>query len=119
MGTGLSKRLHREGEAREQSPGLKTSELLALPEPLSGLLNWMVRQGQVPFAEVTAFLGQDEELTRVLLSDLHDKGFVCETEIRGVTHYGVRLAPKRGRALPPDLCQTLDEMVEQGEEEQR
>jgi hypothetical protein len=88
------------------------SELLALPEPLSGLLNWMMRQGQVTFAEVTAFLDQDEEHTHALLADLHDRGFVRATEIRGVTHYSVRMAPRHGRALPPDLWQALDEQVE-------
>jgi hypothetical protein len=103
----------------ERSLGLTMSELLALPEPLSGLLNWMMRQGQVTVAEATAFLGQDQERTRVLLADLRDKGFVREIEIRGVTHYGVRLAPKRGRALPSNLWPALDENTEQGREEQR
>jgi hypothetical protein len=39
---------------------------------------------------------------------LQHKGFVQEIEIRGVTHYGVRLASRRVRALPPDLWQALD-----------
>jgi hypothetical protein len=94
--------------------GLNPSDLLALPEPQSGLLSWMMRQGQVTLAEASAFLGreeglnQDDERTRALLAGLRDRGFVSETEIQGVTHYGVRLAPRRGRALPPDLWQALD-----------
>jgi hypothetical protein len=94
------------------------SDLLELPEPLSGMLKWMMRQGQVTSADVGAFLGQDKERTRAVLADLCEKGFVREIEIRGVTQYRVRLAPKRGRALPSNLWQALDERVE-GEEEER
>ena len=88
------------------------SELLALPEPLSGLLNWIMRQGQVTLAQVTAFLDQDEEHTRALLVDLHNRGFVRATEIRVVTNYSVRMAARHGRTLPSDLWQALDEQVE-------
>jgi hypothetical protein len=104
-------------EAGEPSLGLNPSDLLTLPEPQSGLLSWMMRQGQVTLVEATAFLsrgypGQDDERTRSLLVELQDKGFVHEIEIHGVTHYAVRLAPRRGRALPADLWQALDEKVE-------
>lgn len=47
MDKGLFNRLQGELEAREKSPGLNMSDLLALPEPQSGLLRWMVRKGQV------------------------------------------------------------------------
>ena len=94
------------------------SDLLTLPEPLSGLLKWMMRKGQVSLTGVGAFLGQDEERTRAVLADLCEKGFVREIEIRGVTQYRVRLAPKRGRALPANLWQALSDKVE-GEEEER
>jgi hypothetical protein len=133
LSRGPSERPQGEGEADEPSAGLKPSDLLALPGLLppsldterSGLLTWMTRQGQVTLAEVAAFLardggsGQDEEQARALLADLCHKGFVREIEIRGVTHYEVRLAPRRGRALPPDLWEALDGKVEQGGEEQR
>lgn len=119
MGKGLFDRVQGELEARQKSPGLSMSDLLTLPEPLSGLLNWMMRQEQVALADVVAFLGQDEAHTRALLADLLDKGFIREIEIRGVTQYRVRLAPKRGRALPANLWEALDEKVEHEEEERR
>ena len=52
-----------------------------------------------------------------LLADLLDKGWIRELEIRGVTQYRVRLAPKRGRALPANLWQALSDKVESEEEE--
>jgi Mn-dependent DtxR family transcriptional regulator len=98
-------------EARDKSPGLSMSDLLALPEPQSSLLSWMVRQGQVELEDVTAFLKQDAESTRALLADLVDKGYVREIEMRGVKQYRVRMAPKRGRELPANLWQALDDKV--------
>jgi hypothetical protein len=118
LGKGLFDRLQSELEAREKSPGLVMSDLLTLPDALRDMLNWMIRQDQVAFADVAACLGQDEPFAREILAGLLDKGLLREIEIRGVTHYRVRLAPKRGRALPPNLWQALDDKVEHGEEEQ-
>lgn len=103
-------------EAPERSQGLKMPDLLELPEPLSSLLNWLMRKGQATFADVTAFLGGDEVHTRAVLAGLRDRGFVREIEIHGLTQYRVRLAPKRGRALPSDLWQALAEKTESEEE---
>ncbi len=117
MDTGLYNRLQGELEAREKSPGLSMPDLLALPESQGGLLRWMVRKGSVGLEDVTDFLKQDVASTRALLADLLDQGFVREIETRGVKQYRVRLAPKRGRALPTNLWQALDDKV-QGEEVQ-
>jgi hypothetical protein len=113
---GLFNRLEGELEARERSEGLKMSDLLELPEPLSSLLNWMMRKGQATLADVTVFLGEDEVHTRAILAGLRDRGFVREIEIHGLTQYCVRLAPKRGRALPSNLWQALAERIESEEE---
>jgi hypothetical protein len=53
-----------------------------------------------------------------MLEDLCQQAFVRPIEIGGVIHYRVRLAPKRGRALPANLWQALTDKVE-GEEEER
>lgn len=119
MAKGLFNRLQGELEAREQSPGLQMSDLLSMPEPQSGLLNWMMRQGPVALSNVMAFLNRDETDTRSLMAELCSKGYVREIEMRGVTQYRVRLAPKRGHALPSNLWQALDGKVERGEEEQK
>jgi hypothetical protein len=118
MGRGIFDRVEGELAARERSPGLSMSDLLTLSEPQGGLLKWMIRQGQVSLADVGVFLGQDEEQTRSVLDELCQQAFVREIEVRGVTHYRVRLAPKRGRELPANLWQALSDKVE-GEEEER
>ncbi len=117
MSKGLFDRLEGELDAREKTPGLQMSDLLTMPEPESGLLNWIMRQGQVTVPEIMAFLKQDEDCTHTILADLREKGYVREIEMRGVTRYRVRIAPKRGRKLPENLWRALDDKV--GQEEAR
>jgi hypothetical protein len=117
VGGGIFDRVEGELAARERSPGLSMSALLTLPEPQSSLLRWMIRQGAVAFADVVAFLGEGEAQTRPVLAELLEKGWIRELEIRGATEYRVRLAPKRGRALPANLWQALSDKVEGAEEE--
>jgi hypothetical protein len=110
-------RLEGELSAREKSPGLSLSDLLTMPEPQSGLLKWMIRQRAAALADVVAFLGGDEAEARRVLADLLDKGLILELEMRGAIQYRVRLAPKRGRALPDNLWRALSDKVEGPEEE--
>lgn len=118
MSRGIFDRVEGELAAREKSPGLSMADLLTLPEPQAGLLKWMTRQRAVPFVEVVAFLGGDEEQAHLVLADLLDKGMIRELEMRGARQYAVRLAPKKGRALPGNLWQALSDKIE-GEEEGR
>ena len=117
MGKSLSNRPPPEIEAPELSVGLQPSDLLALSEPQSSALTWMMRRGTSTFVEVMAFLGEDGGGTRALLAELHDRGFVREIEIRGERYYRVHMASKRRRALSPMLWHALDENAEQGREE--
>jgi hypothetical protein len=119
LSKGPSNGLPPDVDAPESTPGLRASDLLALPELQSGVLTWMMRQEMVSLVEVMAFLGQEEDRARRLLADLCDKGFVRAIKIQGVTHYRVRLASRRGRALPSSLWDALDEKTGQGREEQR
>ncbi len=115
MGKGSSNPL--QGDlARESSPGLTMSDLLTLPGALSGLLNRMIRQGQVTVAEAAALLGQDEVYARTVLANLCARGFVRQSEREGVAQYCVCLAPKHARPLPSPLWQALDEKPGPGEE---
>jgi hypothetical protein len=118
VGRGICDRVEGELAAREKSPGLSMFDLLTLPEPQASLLKWMIRQEAVALGEVVAFLGGDEGQARPVLADLLDRGWVREIEMRGIVQYRVRLAPKRGRALPANLWQALSDKVE-GEEEER
>lgn len=118
MGKGWSNPPSPDLDAPELSAGLRPSDLLVLPEPQSSVLTWMMRREAVTFAEVMAFLGQEEEQTRTLLDDLCGKGFVRDAEVGGVTQYRVRLSSRPGRARPSNLWEVLGEEGEQGGGEQ-
>jgi predicted transcriptional regulator len=113
MGKGLFDRIEDELEAREKTAGLSMSDVLALPDSLARLCNWMLREQHVALAEVAHFLQQDESQARAVLNDLVERGLVREIEMHGATHYRVRLAPKRGRKLPLNLWQALEDKVEE------
>lgn len=109
---GLFGRLQSELEGREKAAGLSMADVLALPDHLRRLVNWLIRQEESGLADVARQLGQDEEATRVALADLVARGFIREMRVRGETRYQVRLAVTRRRKLPLDLWQSLDERVE-------
>lgn len=118
MGRSLSNHPSPDLEEPESSTGLQPSDLLALPQPQSSALTWMIRREAVTFTEVMAFLGGEEGETHALLAELRDRGFVREIEVRGERHYCVHMASKRRRVLSPILWHALDEDAEQGREEQ-
>jgi uncharacterized protein YceH (UPF0502 family) len=62
---------------------------------------------------MVAFLGQDQAEVERLLANLLEKGYIRKVVVRGVTRYQVRLAPKRGRDIPLNLWQALDDKVEE------
>jgi len=105
-------RLQEELAAREKYLGLTMAEVLSLPDDVRRLINWMMRQRAATLAEAARFMQCDETAAGGRLADLVEQGFVREFELRGTHYYQVRLAPKRGRAMPADLWQALDEKVE-------
>lgn len=115
MSKGLFNRLQNELDARQKSPGISMADILTLPSQLSGLVNWMMRKGDVSLDEVIAFLHADQSSAKEILADLIDKGFAREIDIRGKTSYRIRLAPKKGRDIPANLWSALDDKA--GKEE--
>jgi hypothetical protein len=91
--------------------GLDMAEALTLPESLRQLVTWMMRQGDVSLAEVTAHIGQDEGTARSMLNTLVKQGFVQATEVEGGSSYRIRLALRRGRKIPEEIWQALDVIV--------
>ena len=113
MSQGLFGRLEAELTAREKTPGLTMVEVLSLPDGQRQLINWLMRQKSASLAEVIAFVGGDEAVAGDLLNELEQQGFVRRVEIREAVSYQVRLAPKRGRTMPADLWQAIDDKVEE------
>jgi glutamate dehydrogenase (NAD(P)+) len=101
-------RLSADSEAQEKTAGGSMAGIVALPDPLRQLVNWITRRNEVRFAQVVAHTGQDEAVVRTMLDMLVEQGFVRETDVAGESCYRIRLAPKRGRELPRDIWQLLD-----------
>lgn len=104
---GLFDRLQGELEAQEKAAGLSMSDVLELPDPLRRLVNWMMREGEVTFSQVAAFVAQEE--TRRMLNTLMERGFVREMASKPEAHYRIRLARKRGKEIPLNVWDALQE----------
>ena len=107
-------------EGKWDATGLRMADVLVLPDSLRALANWIMRRGEVSFAEVVAHLGQDEAVAHTMLDALIEQGFVREMKpvlseaegVEGTSRYRVRFALRRGRQLPEDLWQALGEKME-------
>ena len=102
-------------EGEWDATGLQMADVLTLPDTSRRLINWMMRHREVSLAEAVAHIDQGEEVTRSLLEELIEEGFVREVSGEsdpahgGQPRYRVRLAPKRGRLLPEHIWQALGE----------
>ena len=119
MSTGLFEWLQRELEEQEKADGLTMTEILTMPDPLRQLVNWMLRQQSVDFAEIVAFVGEDETTSRAMLESLMERGVVHRISNDDTARYHVRMASRRGRQIPIDIWQALEEKIrEDGEKKQ-
>ena len=110
--TGFFDRIQAELDANDKAAGLSLAHVLSLPDPQRGLVNWIMREDEMDLAAVSARLGQSEEEARATLAELVAQGFLREIECRGRVTYRVRLGRKRGRDLPANLWQALDDKTE-------
>jgi hypothetical protein len=94
-------------EGEWDATGLLLTDVLALPDSLRQLTNWMLRRGEVNIAEIAAHVGQDEEAVCTMLEELTDQGFVHEVRAGDEVRYRTQLAVRRGRQLPEEIWQAL------------
>jgi hypothetical protein len=100
---GLFDSLQPEQNRRNNVPGRTLADVLALPEDLRTIMDYLIEQGESELAEVSAHIRQEEASTRALLANLIEKGFVQEM-LAGNKHcYRVRLVSRRRIRLPLDL----------------
>ena len=95
--------LQLEQDRRNNLPERTMADVLALPEDLRPIMDYLIEQGESELAEVAAHIGQDETSTRVLLTDLIEKGFVQEMFAGSQHRYRVRLMSRRRIRFPLDL----------------
>ncbi|HNT74410.1 MAG TPA: hypothetical protein PKH77_05255 [Anaerolineae bacterium] len=115
MNTGLFEQLQRKLDEQEAA-GLTMTEVLTMAAPLRRLVNWMLRQPPVTFTDVMAFVAEDEGATRAMLKALMEKGIVHSVNDAEVLRYRVQIAPRRGRPIPLNIWQSLEEKIQNEQE---
>jgi DNA-binding MarR family transcriptional regulator len=84
-------------------------DTLTLPEPLQNVLRIITREREVSLAELVNQTGQDEAALRSILHSLIEQGFVQTVASANEQRYRTNLTPKRGRRLPNEIWQRLEE----------
>ena len=100
---GLFDSLQSEQNQRDNLPERTMADVLALPEDLRTIMDYLIEQGESELAEVAAHTGQEEISTRALLADLIEKDFVQELLAGSQHRYRVRLVSRRRIRFPLDL----------------
>jgi hypothetical protein len=73
---GLFDSLQPEQNRRNNVPERTMADVLALPEDLPTIMDYLIEEGESELAAVSAHIGQEETSTRALLADLIERGFV-------------------------------------------
>jgi ribosomal protein S25 len=89
--------------------GRSRLDTLTLPEPLQNVLRIITREREVSLAELVSHTGQDEAVLRSILHSLIEQGFVQTVASTDQQRYRTNLTPKRGRRLPNEIWQRLEE----------
>ena len=103
-------RLRQELEQRARSDGIASSEVLMLPDPLSKVLNAILRRGPRTLGELAGNFQLSADEMRQIAELLIDKGILA-SEARaedGELLYRVRLARTRELKARPDIWKALD-----------
>ncbi|HEU4341962.1 MAG TPA: hypothetical protein VFU31_10360 [Candidatus Binatia bacterium] len=96
-------------EGEWSAPGLHVADVGTLGDSLRQLLNWMTRRGEVSLAEVTEHTGEKESIAQLMIQELIELGFVHPLKGANDSRYRIHLAGRRGRQVPPEIWQSLDE----------
>ncbi len=116
MNPGIFENVQRQLENQESDGGLTMSAILTMPPPLRRLVNWMLRRRRVSQAEIVAFVGEDEATAYAMLDTLMGKGIAHQIKQKEGIFYDVRIAQHRGRTIPSNIWQALEDKPKKGPE---
>lgn len=115
MSESLFDRLQNELNAREKARGLSMADVLSLPDAERKLMNWLLDQQEVSFAELVAHTGESKQSLSSMIDALVAQGFLRKID-RGAGEenicYQVRFARKRGATLPLNIWSALDDKID-------
>lgn len=92
---------------RKKTAGISTLDILDLPDQERQLVNWIMRQGEVSFAEIAARIDQGEQAARSAIADLIARGILQEEKKKDQQCYRVLLVTKAKRPVA-DIWKALD-----------
>ena len=112
---GLFNRLQDELDAREKGEGLSPIDLLDMPEPLTAIINQIIRKNGMKLEDIAEELGQSPKATKKTLDELVDKGYVRQVEVKEELWYKAQFGRKADKTLSLSIWSALDGVVEDEE----
>lgn len=106
---GLFDRLQSEIDQREGSAGFSPADLLTLSPELRKLMQALTRKGALTAEALAKEIDMPAAALVPLMDGLIEKGFVAEVDVAGVAWYKAVLARRRGREVPFNIWEALQE----------
>ena len=104
-------------DGRAFSKGLSPIDLLDIPEPLSPVLNQVIRRNGMKLEDIAAELGEPIANTRKMLDELTKKGYVQREVLNSEIWYKAQFGRKADKVLSQSIWAALDGVVEDEERE--
>lgn len=94
---------------KDQSEGMRTTDLLEFPKQQMHLVRYITREGEVTLEAAAKHLGETPANAQQMLDALEKKGYLEREEKKGKRVYKMHFAHKSARGLPPGIWNALEE----------
>jgi hypothetical protein len=93
---------------KDQSKGMRTTDLLEFPKQQMLLVRYVTREGEVTLEAAAEHLGETPAEAQQMLDALIEKEYLERVEKNGDWIYQIHLAHKSARGLPPGIWNALE-----------
>lgn len=94
---------------KDQSEGMRTTDLLDFPKQQMQLVRYITREGEVTLEAAAKHLGETPDNAQQMLDALEKRGYLEREEKKGKRIYRMHFAHKSARGLPPGIWNALEE----------
>jgi hypothetical protein len=105
----MIEQLKDELESLENVTGVSMSDLVAFPENLRQVLNWMIRKKIFQVEDLEKFIASEEYAARALVEDMMRKGLLEEIGNQEDEQFRVQMKASRNYRVPSNIWQALEE----------
>lgn len=105
----MIEQLKTELDALENVTGVSMSDLVAFPENLRQVLNWMIRKKVFQLEDLEKFIATEESAARPLVEEMLEKGLLEEIGDQEDEQFRVQMKTSRNYRVPSNIWQALDE----------